>query len=270
MTNEKFISINSIVPDILDTTDESLFSIADAIEFASKAMAQLDIYETYEEAVSIVRVDNYQASLPYGLLQVNQILYKRDFKFTEKDECECKAANKVYKDFSAKYFIHCDYVSQNWAPLRASTNAFLVSVLCPNSPNLITSCQYEYTILPSGKIVTSFKEGWIIIAYLRAPMDEDGHFLIPDDEELIQALRTYIMYRLWEKRWNMKEDGSRERFEYYRNQWGMYKGMIRGKFKLPSADQWQNIIEYSNTLMPKRNRYYKYFGTLGTPDKTYF
>jgi len=270
MTKKQFISINSIVPDILDTTDEGLFSIADAVEFASKAMGQLDIYETFEEAVSIVKVENHQAFLPCGLLQVNQILYKLDFNMTENDKCECKAANQVYKDFSSKYFLTCDYVNKNWAPLRASTNSFLVSVLCPNSPNLHTSCQHEFTILPTGKIVTSFKEGWIIISYLRAPMDEEGNFLIPDDEELIQALRTYIMYRLWEKRWNMKEEGSRERFEYYRNQWGMYKGLIRGKFKLPSADQWQNIIEYSNTLIPKRNRYYKYFGTLGTPDKTFF
>lgn len=270
MTTKKFISINSVVPDILDTTDESLFSIADAIEFASKAMSQLDIYETFEEAVSIVRVSDYQADLPCGLLQVNQILYKKDFNFTEADACECKNANQVYKDFAAKNFISCDYVSNNWSPLRASTNAFLVSVLCPNSPNLITNCQHEFTILPTGKVITSFKDGWIIVAYLRAPMDEEGHFLIPDDEELIQSLRTYIMYRLWEKRWNMKEEGSRERFEYYRNQWGMYKGLIRGKFKLPTTDQWQNIIEYSNTLIPKRNRYYTYFGTLGTPDTRFF
>lgn len=270
MITNKFISINSVVSDILDTSDESLFSIADVIEFASKAMAQLDVYETYEEAVSIIRVDNYQSFLPCGLLQVNQILYKKDFNLSEEDKCECKSANQVYKDFSSKYFISSDYVTKNWLPLRASTNPFLVSVLCSNSPNLVTSCQHEFTILPTGKVVTSFKEGWLIVSYLRAPMNDEGEFLIPDDEELIQSLRTYIMYRLWEKRWNMKEEGARERFEYYRNQWGLYKNMIRGKFKLPITDQWQNIIEYSNTLIPKRNRYYKYFGTLGTRDTTFF
>lgn len=270
MIRSEFISINAVVPDILDTVDESLFSIADAVEFASKAMSQMDIYETFEEAVSIRKIEGYQGYLPCGLLQVNQILYKRDFILTETDECECKAANKVYKDFSAKHFIGSDYVSKNWFPLRASTNSFMTSVLCANSPNLNTSCQYEYTILPSGKIVTSFKEGWIIISYLRTPMDEDGNFLIPNDEELIQTLRTYIMYRLWEKRWNMKEDGSRERFEYYRGQWGLYKNMMRGKFKLPSSDQQQNIIDYSTSLLPKRDRYYKYFGTLGARDTTFF
>jgi len=269
MIKSKFVSIKSVIPDVLDTLDESLFSIGDVIEWASKAMGQLDVYETFEETVIFKKIENYETYLPCGLLQINQILYKLKPEFSEEDTCECKAANQVYKDFAADHFIRSDYVIKNWLPLRASTNGFLTSVLCSNSPNLITNCQKEYTVLPSGKIITSFKEGWILISYLRAPMDEHGDFVIPNDEELINCLRTYIMKRIWERRWNMKEEGSRERFEYYDSKWGILKGMLRGKFKLPSSDQWQNIIEYSTSLLPKRDRYYQYFGTLGVPDTTF-
>lgn len=270
MITDKFVSIRTVIPDVLDTLDESLFSIGDVLEWASKAMAQMNIYETFEETVVIKQVQNYETFLPCGLLQVNQILYKLSDTFTEEDLCECKAANQVYKDFAAKNFINSNYVGRSWLPLRASTNGFITSVLCSNSPNLITNCQKEYTILPSGKVVTSFKDGWIIISYLRAPMDEHGDFLIPNDEELVQALRFYIMFRMWERRWNMKEEGAKERFEFYHGKWGLYKNMVRGSAKLPSSDQWQNIIEYSTSLLPKKDRYYNYFGTLGVPDTTFF
>jgi len=127
----------------------------------------------------------------------------------------------------------------------------------------------EYTIRPNGKIVTSFKTGYIMISYIRTPLDEHGDYLIPNDEELLQGLRFYNLYRIWEKRWNMKEEGSRERFEHYLHQWGLYKGMIRGKFKLPTADQQQNIIEYSQSLLPKSQSYKSYFGRLGAHDTTF-
>ena len=61
-----------------------------------------------------------------------------------------------------------------------------------------------------------------------------------------------------------------QNIEFYHNKWGLYKNMVRGKSKLPSSDQWQNIIEYSTSLLPKKDRYYNYFGTLGVPDTTFF
>ena len=60
MITDKFVSIRTVIPDVLDTLDESLFSIGDVLEWASKAMAQMNIYETFEETVAIKKVQNYE------------------------------------------------------------------------------------------------------------------------------------------------------------------------------------------------------------------
>lgn len=270
MNERPFISIKSAIPDVFSTLDPAFASVGDILEWSSKAMAQMNVYEFYEEKIAIRQVINYESYLPCGLLQVNQILYKSDFTFTEEDGSNCNCSNDVYKAFEDKYLLDSEYCRKNWFPLRASTNNFLLTVVCANSENLTTNCEHEFTILPSGKIVTSFKQGWIMISYLSAVLDDDGNFMIPDDQELIEALRLYCMARIWERRWNMKEDGSEGRFQYYITKWGLFKNMVRGKFKLPTAEQRQNIIDYSTSLLPKKDRYYSYFGTLGVPDHTFF
>lgn len=268
MNEKPFISIKAAIPDVFDTLDSTFANVGDILEWSSKALSQMNIYEFYEEKLAFRQVVNYQTYLPCGLLQVNQILYKKNLTETDVQSCNC--ANNVYKSFEDKYLMRSDYWQENWKPLRASTNNFLLSVLCSNSPNFLTNCAEEFTILPNGKVVTSFKDGWILISYLSAYMDDDGNFMIPDDAELIEALRSYVMARIWERRWNMKEEGSESRFQFYLNRWSLFKNMMRGKFKLPTAEQRQNIIDYSTSILPKRDRYYKYFGTLSVPDYTSF
>lgn len=265
----KFISIKTALIDVFDTVDENIISTNEILEWASKAMGQIGAYESHEQAIVIKAVENYQTWLPKGTLQVNQILYKLNFEFTSEDMEHTRFVNDIYKKFHEQFYIRDPYYERYWKPLRASTNSFVLSVLCDNSPNLQTNCEQEYTILPNGKIVTSFEKGYIIISYMRAPIDDDGYFLIPNDDELVEALRFYVLSRLWEKRWNRKEEGASEKFQYYTTKWGIYKTMLRGKLKLPTSDQMQNIIEYSQSLLPKSKRYYSYFGTLGVPDTTF-
>lgn len=271
MNKSKFVSIKKVLPDVFDTISELNIGVGDILEWSSKAMDQIGVYEAYEEAVAFKTVVDFQTFLPAGLIQINQILYKQDFNLTEEDVQCCKNTSEVYQNFSDKYLLTDDeYISKNWLPLRASTNNFLLSVLCENSPNLHTNCQHEYTVLPNCKVVTSFKDGYILISYFKAPMDEEGNYLIPEDEELIEALRAYVLFRLWERRWNMKEDGADQRMKFYSDRWAFYKSLYRGKAKLLTQDQYQNILEYKTNLLPKRNRYYSYFGTLGVPDTTFF
>lgn len=269
----KFISIKTVFADILTTLDDNILNFADIIEWASHALGQLDVYEFHSQNVAVKKVTNHQAYLPDGTLQVNQIMYKRNHKLTSEEFDEMIKDKTVYEKFEEKYLSkeYCDTCShQNWSPLKASTNNFMLSVLCDNSPNFTSSCAEEFIILPTGKIVTSFKEGWIIISYLSSPIDEEGYNLMPDDDELIECIRMYVMSRIWEKRWNKKEEGAENRFSFYLNEWKKRKPQVRGKFKLPTEEQQINIINNANSLLPKSKRYFTGFGSFGNPDKTFF
>lgn len=280
-----YTTLKAAIPDVFDTIDERYISTNDIIEWSAKALGQIDAYEVTEPGVCILNIEDYETKLPCGLLQINQVLYKSDFshsvnpaeddyqKLLDTVKC-CKAESDLNAQMKIKAFFQEDYIQNCWIPMRSSTNDFALSVLCDNSPNLSSSCDAEFTILPSpnggAKLVSNCKSTTIIVSYIRAALDENGDYIIPYDDELIEALRLYCMMRAWEKRYNLKEDGAGPRFQDYRERWGLYKNMLRGKFKLPTSDQHQNILYYSTSLLPKKDRYYSYFGNLGSTDTTFF
>lgn len=280
-----FVDLRSVIPDVYDIVDESIVSYGDIIEWCAKAMGQIDAVETYMPDVAIKEVRDYQAQLPPGVLQVNQILYKanengeccvdnlnRDDYAQMLDAYKCCVSTESDLTTSLKIKSECflNSLTSDWLPMRASTSNFMMTVLCENSPNLTANCEAEYLIRPDGSIVTDFREGTIIISYMSAPVSDSGNPMIPHDEELIEALRLFCMTKIWEKRWNRHEQGAWQRYQHYKGEWGRYKNMVRGKLKLPTEDQWQNIIDYSVNLLPKKDRYYSYFGTLNVPDTTFF
>lgn len=281
----KFVDIRSVIPDIYDIVDEAVVSSGDIVEWCAKAMGQIGSVETYVPQIAIKEVRGFQTDLPDGLLQVNQILYKPssdcpgcvknlspdDYqKLLDAYKCCANTESDLTTNLKIKSQCFLDTIPNYWAPLRASTSNFMMSVLCENSPNLTSNCENEYTIRPNGTIVTDFESGTIIISYMMWPRDDNGNIMIPYDEELIEALRLFCMTKIWERRWNRHEQGADQRFMTYKQEWGRYKNMVRGKLKLPTEDQWQNIIDYSVNLLPKKDRYYSYFGNLNVPDTTFF
>jgi hypothetical protein len=269
----KFISIKTVFADILTTLEDNIIIYTDVIEWASHALGQLDVYEFHSMNVAIRKITDYQTYVPDGTLQINQIMYKKDHCLDKDDLIEIESYKSTYEEFENKYLITertKDWYNSSWIPLKSSTNNFMSSVLCANSPNFNSKCSEEFTVLPTGKILTTFKEGYIIISYLSAPVDDEGYGLLPNDDELIETLRHYVMSRIWEKRWNRKEEGSAERFQYYLSSWNRKKAIVRGKFKLPSESQQINIINNSNSLLPKSQRYFNGFGSFGNSDKTFF
>ena len=60
---------------------------------------------------------------------------------------------------------------------------------------LSTACGPRYTI-EDGAIKTNFNEGKISFKYSYIPVDDDGFIKIPDDQLLIEALVSYIAWKL--------------------------------------------------------------------------
>lgn len=80
--------------------------------------------------------------------------------------------------------------------LPLSTNNFHTISLDTNDdcryPNLSNRDEYR---IQNGKIITSFKEGEILLAYKSVHLDEDGYRLIPDHPYAYEATIAYIMER---------------------------------------------------------------------------
>ena len=125
---------------------------------------------------------------------------------------------------------------------------------------------FRSTVHPNGTMTTSFKNGFVAIAYLQYPLDEEGNFLVPDDADMIDALTTYCMLRIWEKRWNMMEEGADSRMKWYSEKWKVLRPGVYGKFTLPSIDNLENIRTMRNRLIPVERQFSNFFGLLNVEE----
>jgi len=134
--------------------------------------------------------------------------------------------------------------------MRLSNNDYLKSIGCDISvygeayftndpqPNCIS---HEYTLERGNCLTTTLRDGIIIIAYRRRVSDANGDFLIPDNEDLKEAIVHYVLYRHWLKRLSMKEAGSEALVRFHKSEYNLQKMKAIGDLNMPSLDEMENI-----------------------------
>jgi hypothetical protein len=274
----KWISIKSVLDTLQDTISPDFWNEQIVIEHCARAMDMIGAVVQYEDDIKFIRVSNHKACLPKGLLQINQIAYKRNFSLDASDKENINRLlgidNEIFMQGSSLWtgtiFFNSDYYYRQWLPLHLSTNTFALSVHCDNSVNIGCKCDYEYTVSPDGTITTSFKDGIICISYKRYPLDCDGELLIPDSEYYKEALRAYTMMRIWEFRMNMKEEGAERLYMMYRDLWSLMKGKAVGDIRDPDLGEMENIKNIQIALIPKTRRFAGFFGNLNKEENLRF
>lgn len=68
--------------------------------------------------------------------------------------------------------------------------------------------RYQSYIISGGSVITSFKEGYVIMTYLGWMLDQDGRPMIPDEYDVIQAVKQYIIFKIFEEDFRNKVEGS--------------------------------------------------------------
>lgn len=123
-------------------------------------------------------------------------------------------------------------------------------------------CKHEYVVDPGGCITTTLPKGYLLVSYLRNPTDSTGHLLIPDNEDLKEAIFHYVLYRYFLTRAIRKEQGSAQERDYHRMMFGMLKQKAAGALNSPSIDELENIKDHRDHLVPRGNRYNGMFSKL--------
>jgi len=276
MTN--WISIRSVLDKISQILPE--YNEMDAIENCAEAMEMIGVQAQYQLATTLLKVDKYTAKLPTGLVQINQLAYKLNGTINDSDineinlymglnnETSMQNSNMV-KNYKID-ILNSKYYKFQWQPLRLATNSFSGALHSDNCINLTAKCKEEYSVLPNGCLKTSFKEGYVLLSYYTAPMDEHGDFLIPDSEYYKQALRSYCLMRYWEMMFNMREEGARDRFILYKTEWGRMKSRAYSDVNAPGVDTLENVKDIMTTLIPRNKRYNGFFGNLNSAENLNF
>lgn len=270
----KWTNIKAVLADVASTMPPDLWRESDAIEWAAIAMDKIGAAPQYEKAVYFDAVTEHKTCLPKGLVQIHMVGYKSNGSLTEDDLEEIERwlgidneTNMQDSELGIRAWLASSSFSAYWQPLRLSTNAFALSVHCDECANVDSNCSETYSVSPNGIMTTSFRTGFICISYYKYPTDAEGNFLIPDNAEYIDALRKYVMMRIWEKRMNMKEEGAPERYKEYRLEWTMAARRATADMRVTGVDQMENLKNIWTRLIPKTRRYAGFFGNLGNEEE---
>lgn len=266
-----YISIQSVIDDVQSIIPESEWNEDNILEWIAKAYKSINLEARYETAIALLEVQEHRATLPCDIQVINQIFYKADYEATVEDLESVKCAlgltdNKPW----VKHMAHSDEFIQSvlntndfgrfFKPLRRNASNFGVTPCVSNKvPN--SACRETYS-LGIDYITTSFKEGCIVLSFKKFITDDDGLFMIPDNEELKMALFHFCLYRWWMARSIFKEQATfRERQIHYR-EWARLKRSAVAKLNRPDTDIMERIKSTRNRLVPRENFYDRGFSNL--------
>lgn len=255
----KWISLNTVLSDLAMTMPSQHWNESNAKEWAFQAVRKIGCVEQYDKDIDVVTITDYKGELPSDYYRLQLLAYKLDTdELTSTELAEIEQDLNHDNDLYYTGFNGTSTFFSAYRPLRLAKSPFAISVHCTDCTNLYAVSEHTYTVHPNGTITTSFQNGTVCVAYLKYAKDCDT-YLIPDDQDYIDALRSYIMMRIWEYRMNTKEEGSSELFMYYSNKWQVMRRSLVGKLKLPSIDELENIRQQRNRLVTKERDYYRGF-----------
>ena len=185
---------------------------------------------------------------------------------------------RPYFDLQYEYlgWVHSKLHQSKFTPVRLANHTFFNSLVCqtPDTEGLYstnTVVHEEYTVV-QDQLRFSFKDGFVALAYLRSKVDpETGYPMVPDDESAKAAITYYLGWKVKEREaWNHRE-GAMQLAQVAEARWLKYVKQFKNKAKMPwGTDEYQNLMEQSNYLIPNQKRYYGFFGKLGRAENRVF
>lgn len=126
-----------------------------------------------------------------------------------------------------------------------------LSLLADSDSNILVSNMDSY-IYRGNTIVTSFKTGTILINYLKWVVDEDGRPMVPDEQDVIDAVVAFNIFMILEGEFYDRVDGINSVYAEAKTNWENFRAMAQNYLKMISIDEAYSKVRAAN------NRYIKF------------
>ena len=154
-------------------------------------------------------------------------------------------------------------------PMSYATDIFHKTLGCyeDSSSTTIADFGFEVTYMVQSNIMTtSFKDGYVEVAYQALPTDEDGFPLVPDNMDFREALRYYIIYRHLENLWSIGKVTDKV-FNYIDTKKCFYMGAAQADMQLSGMDHVGAVMNSINRLIVNTNAQQNYFKFMGKQER---
>lgn len=255
---------------ILSKLDRDLgqdYDKVEIIEWIGDALGFLETESVLENKVEVFIVKDYEIDTPLFFREVVQILKDNKGVITNPDftleasTCGCSSStstDSTTEEYLKPFIFANNFCTENeLVVVRKSTSNFAKSFIDK------TEDTDEYTIIGAEcqKIRFSFKDGIVVMSYLRNYIDDEtGYPYIPDTSQHIEAITYYIKWKLLEEKAFRGERGYLTLASDFERKWLRYVKQANNYAKMPkSVDDYQNILDSSVHLILDRRKYHKYF-----------
>jgi len=236
-----------------------------------------------EEAVAIRNLVEHKAQLPNDLTYLTQVAYRPELPSDEIEELT-RIMNLQGEEWNTAVTDHMFnpsglpekavrslYASglNKWYPMRASSSPFMSGILITGTPynsvdwttpNL--QGDHEYIVDSSMCLTSTLSDAVLAISYMRYPVKANGDTLIPDDEDLKEAIVHYCLYRYWLTRSFLREPNADKERDYHLSRYEVLMAKAGGELNLPTLDELENLKNLTNRLVPRSNQYDNFFSKL--------
>lgn len=123
---------------------------------------------------------------------------------------------------------------------------------------------YTYS-LNNNCIFPNFDEGKVLIVYDAIATDEECFPLIPDNAELIRALRAYVKYQ-WFDILNDMDKISDRKLDKAETDYSYYVGQAQSNLQMPSIDEMEALVNSITKILPSRTEHANRFQFLASQE----
>lgn len=184
-----YIPVDSVLYDLSLTIDERYWNEARALEWANKAARLIRSDQMLEGKLFVGDVTSHKVELPSDLKYLIQVIY-RDSECVD-NTCYPELNIPENSDLASKL----DGIEMiNWQPMRLTSSPYHSSLCLDDSLLNCQVCSHEFSVSTDLILTTTLKQGKVMVSYIGIPM-KDGKLLIPDNEEVKEAIMAYILYR---------------------------------------------------------------------------
>lgn len=280
----RYVELESVLYDLSLAIDPSEWNSSAAKQFALSAIRGIGGLSLYQEKIEYFAVADHRLKFPDGfrVLNQSQVYYPSIANAVFTNEQLLERIQRRIDHPSPELFLEGSYGYNNlgpygetvngvmntytnrWKSIYKSMNAFCSSCDIHNH----SKCVPEYK-QGQDSFTFSFRTGIVCLSY-KAFAEKDGEFLLADVESLKEAIRYYILYRIYDSKCRAEQTNfnvnERDRcMKLYSS----YKVKAVGDINQQNLDLGtMELLRIGNNKMIRSDEFGKGFSSLGQPNQS--
>jgi hypothetical protein len=267
------VSIDSVLKDIYRVVDPRTgMSEDDLKESAAAAAHHLFNYKFIEWAMCMRTIENYNVVTP-RYYEIKGVFYKRCLDNNESADFIQTANLSFTEDEQGQltkqtvYNVKRHISSREWIPMANGHSLATMMSTCTDCSGVAEACKYTYSV-KGDTMSFSESEGYVMILYSRVLRDSEGNLLIPNIENVNEAIRAYVLMEVQMKDVIMHREGSLSIYDRFERRWQELSAIAQAELMMPSLPEWIDMIRDTNRLIkedPIERLYDSHYG----PERIY-